>query len=58
MEVLETARVDAFCQNDIVVPANKRHDTLVVVWEGIEQRLEDLQVRFRELLVDNVTREA
>ena len=34
MEVLETARVDAFCQNDIVVPANKRHDTLVVVWEG------------------------
>jgi len=34
MEVLETARVDAFCQNDIVVPTNKRHDTLVVVWEG------------------------
>ena len=34
MEVLETARVDAFCQNDIVVPANKRRDTLVVVWEG------------------------
>lgn len=34
MEVLETARVDAFCQNDIVVPASKRADTLVVVWEG------------------------
>lgn len=34
MEVLETARVDAFCQNDIVVPAARRAETLVVVWEG------------------------
>lgn len=34
MEVLETARVDAFCVNDIVVPASRRRDLLVVVWEG------------------------
>jgi hypothetical protein len=34
MEVLETARVDAFCVNDIVVPASRRRDVLCVVWEG------------------------
>ena len=34
MEVLETARVDAYCMNDIVVPANRRRDLLCVVWEG------------------------
>ena len=34
MEVLETARVDTFCMNDIVVPANRRRDVLCVVWEG------------------------
>lgn len=34
MEVLETARVDAYCVNDIVVPANRRRDVLCVVWEG------------------------
>jgi hypothetical protein len=34
MEVLETARVDAFCVNDIVVSASRRRDVLCVVWEG------------------------
>jgi len=34
MEVLETARVDAFCMNDIVVPASRRSEVLCVVWEG------------------------
>eukprot|EP00978_Attheya_sp_CCMP212_P003499 scaffold7218_cov52-Attheya_sp.AAC.5 len=34
MEVLETARVDAFCINDIVVPSSRRNDVLCVVWEG------------------------
>eukprot|EP00814_Leptocylindrus_danicus_P018658 CAMPEP_0116022022 /NCGR_PEP_ID=MMETSP0321-20121206/10740_1 /TAXON_ID=163516 /ORGANISM="Leptocylindrus danicus var. danicus, Strain B650" /LENGTH=1337 /DNA_ID=CAMNT_0003493015 /DNA_START=171 /DNA_END=4180 /DNA_ORIENTATION=- len=35
MEVLETARVDAFCVNDVVVPAEKRRDILCVFWEGV-----------------------
>lgn len=34
MEVLETARVVAFCCNEIVVPASKRGNFLAVVWEG------------------------
>lgn len=34
MEVLETARVDAFCHNDIVVSATRRGQLLCVVWEG------------------------
>lgn len=34
MEVLETARVDAYCKNDIVVPAARRGQLLCVVWEG------------------------
>jgi len=34
MEVLETAKVDAFCVNEIVVPANRRKEVLCVVWEG------------------------
>ena len=34
MEVLETARVDAFCINDVVVPASRRKEVLCVVWEG------------------------
>jgi hypothetical protein len=34
MEVLETARVDAYCINDIVVPAERRGQLLCVVWEG------------------------
>ena len=34
MEVLETAKVDAFCVNEIVVPANRRKEVLCLVWEG------------------------
>ncbi|GKY99634.1 hypothetical protein MPSEU_000917500 [Mayamaea pseudoterrestris] len=34
MEVLETARVDAYPMNNIVVPASKRNHMLCVVWEG------------------------
>merc|ERR1712038_1525529 len=34
MEVLETARVDAFCKSDVVVPASRRSEVLCVVWEG------------------------
>lgn len=34
MEVLETARVDAFCINDVVVHASRRSEVLCVVWEG------------------------
>jgi hypothetical protein len=34
MEVLETAKVDAYCKNDVVVPVSRRHDLLCVVWEG------------------------
>ena len=34
MEVLETARVDAYCKNDVVVPASRRTQLLCVVWEG------------------------
>ena len=35
MEVLETARVDAFCINDIVIGHKKRRDVLCVFWEGV-----------------------
>lgn len=40
MEVLETARVDAFCLDDVVVPSNMRHQLLCVIWEGtcVERR--------------------
>lgn len=34
MEVLETARVDSYCKNDVVVPASRRSQFLCVVWEG------------------------
>ena len=34
MEVLETARVDAYCKNDVVVPNSRRSQLLCVVWEG------------------------
>lgn len=34
MEVLETARVDAYCKNDVVLPASRRSQFLCVVWEG------------------------
>jgi hypothetical protein len=34
MEVLETARVDAYCKHEIVVPSSRRSQLLCVVWEG------------------------
>lgn len=34
MEVLETARVVAYCCDDVVLAADRRNDYLVVVWEG------------------------
>lgn len=34
MELLETARVDAVCCNEVVLSAKKRSNSLVVVWEG------------------------
>lgn len=34
MEVLETARVDAYSMDDIIVPASRRPHLLCVVWEG------------------------
>jgi hypothetical protein len=34
MEVLETARVDAYCCNDIIIPSSRRGQVLCVVWEG------------------------
>lgn len=47
MEVLETARVDTFCVNDVVVPAKRRREILCVVWEGTCME--------REFVDDNVT---
>jgi len=34
MEVLETAKIDAYAMDEIVVPASRRSDLLCVVWEG------------------------
>eukprot|EP00566_Odontella_aurita_P001806 CAMPEP_0113592972 /NCGR_PEP_ID=MMETSP0015_2-20120614/38153_1 /TAXON_ID=2838 /ORGANISM="Odontella" /LENGTH=1756 /DNA_ID=CAMNT_0000499587 /DNA_START=517 /DNA_END=5788 /DNA_ORIENTATION=+ /assembly_acc=CAM_ASM_000160 len=34
MEVLETAQVEVFCADEIVIPAQRRRDVLCVVWEG------------------------
>jgi CRP-like cAMP-binding protein len=34
MELLETARVDAYKKDDIIVPASRRSEVLCVVWEG------------------------
>ena len=34
MEVLETARVAAYCCNETVLSASRRKNYLVVVWEG------------------------
>jgi len=34
MELLETARVDAYRQNDIILPSSRRSTYLCVVWEG------------------------
>lgn len=34
MELLETARVDSFAKDEIVIPASRRNSVLCVVWEG------------------------
>jgi hypothetical protein len=34
MEVLESARVEAFNTNEVVVPAARRNEILCVIWEG------------------------
>mmetsp|Transcript_17577 Transcript_17577/g.26678 ORF Transcript_17577/g.26678 Transcript_17577/m.26678 type:complete len:1423 (+) Transcript_17577:418-4686(+) len=34
MEVLETARVEAYCKDTVVVPSSRRNHVLCVVWEG------------------------
>jgi hypothetical protein len=34
MEVLETARVDAYCKDEIIVSSSRRNQVLCVVWEG------------------------
>mmetsp|Transcript_27340 Transcript_27340/g.40357 ORF Transcript_27340/g.40357 Transcript_27340/m.40357 type:complete len:1417 (-) Transcript_27340:50-4300(-) len=34
MEVLETARVEAYCKDTVVVPSSRRNQVLCVVWEG------------------------
>jgi hypothetical protein len=34
MNVLEAAKVDNFCTNDVVVPVSRRSNVLCVVWEG------------------------
>jgi CRP-like cAMP-binding protein len=34
MELLETARVDAYRQNDVILSASRRSQLLCVVWEG------------------------
>lgn len=47
MEVLESARVEAFNKNDIVVPAAHRRDVLCVIWEGacVERKMRSTSVR-------------
>ena len=34
MNVLEAAKVDNFCTNDVVVPVSRRNKVLCVIWEG------------------------
>ena len=34
MELLETARVNAYRKREVIVPANRRNNVLCVVWEG------------------------
>ena len=48
MEVLETARVAAYCCNEVVVPADRRGSFLVVVWEGTCVELEKKSIDMSE----------
>lgn len=50
MEVLETARVVAYCCGEVVLASERRNDYLVVVWEGTCMEREDSR---RKLTVDN-----
>ena len=34
MELLETARIDAFAKDDVILPVSRRNSVLFVVWEG------------------------
>jgi hypothetical protein len=34
MEVLEIAQVEMFCQDEVVIPGERRPELLCVVWEG------------------------
>lgn len=56
MEVLETARVDAYCKGEIVVPASRRHKLLCVIWEGTcierNKKFEKLQLGESLALID------
>lgn len=56
MEVLETARVDAYCRGEIVVPAARRGQLLCVVWEGTcverDRRFQKLQIGESLALID------
>ena len=64
MEVLETAKVDTYYQDEIVVKASRRKHVLCVVWEGtcIEQLRIDMEGKeenwesSRSLLPDGVKR--
>jgi len=47
MEVLETARVDAYCKDDIIVSSARRNAVLCVVWEGtcVERETNSVKTR-------------
>lgn len=57
MEVLETARVDAFCMNDVVVPAARRSKVLCVVWEGTCMERPQCSCTFENIQEDCATGE-
>jgi len=56
MEVLETARVDAYSVHDIVVSAARRKDVLCVVWEGtcMEREVPSLSEKTRYDFDDDI----
>lgn len=41
MEVLEIAKVEVFCDGEVVIPASRRIEALCVVWEGTCVEFED-----------------
>lgn len=54
MEVLETAKVVTFYQDEIVIPAHRRKDVLSVVWEGtcIERIQQDVHIDEEDFYTD------